>query len=74
MAKKIRRACEELLPGPAGAMKYICDLADHCTAQGRVMEWTSPTGLPIANRYEKPNTKKRVHLVTGGVEIRTQGR
>jgi hypothetical protein len=29
LAKKIRRACEELLPGPAGAMKYICDLADH---------------------------------------------
>jgi hypothetical protein len=70
LAKEIRQACEELLPGPAGAMKYICDLADHCTAQGRVMEWTSPTGLPIANRYEKPNTKKRVHLVTGGVEIR----
>ena len=71
LAKKIRRACEELLPGPAGVMQYICDLADHCSDQDRFVEWVSPTGLPIANRYEKPNTKK-VYLVNDGVEVQTR--
>ena len=69
LAKKIREACKELLPGPAGVMQHICDLADYCREQGRFMEWTSPTKFPAANSCQESNIKT-VYLVSTGVEVR----
>jgi hypothetical protein len=54
LADKVLEACA-LLSGPKSVMDYICRVAEHCTAQKRFMEWTSPSGFPVSNRYQKPN-------------------
>lgn len=66
LAKKIRGACEELLPGPNRVMRYIHKLARFRTAEGDFLRWVSPTGFPVCNRYQKPNYKT-VYL-PGGIE------
>jgi len=38
-------------------MKYVRDIAKHCTAEGRFMEWTGLSGFPVVNRYQKPDVK-----------------
>jgi DNA-dependent RNA polymerase-like protein len=68
LAEKIREACEKVLPGPAGVMQYIGKLADHCTDEGRPLEWDSPTGFPVSNRYNISNTEL-VYGVEDGVEV-----
>lgn len=55
LADKVLQACALELSGPARVMSYICDIAKHCASQGRFMEWTSPSGFPISNRYQVPN-------------------
>lgn len=69
LAKKVLEACEEELPGPKRVMDYLCQVAEHCTDQGRFMEWTSPSGFPVANRYQKPNIVT-VNCMSGGVRVR----
>ena len=49
LAQRIIGACREVLPKPARVMKYICDLANHCSDAGRVLEWVSPSGFPVRN-------------------------
>jgi Autographiviridae RNA polymerase len=65
LALKIVEACKGALPGPAKVMEYIRDLAEQCTQQGRFLEWRSPTGFPVSNRYQRPRTK-RVPLIWYG--------
>jgi DNA-directed RNA polymerase len=55
LAKKVLEACKDELPGPERVMNYIKDIAKHRTKQGRFLEWTSPSGFPVENRYQKPN-------------------
>jgi DNA-directed RNA polymerase len=55
LAKKVREACKEQLRGPKTVMDYIQDVAKHCAKEGRFLEWTSPSGFPVSNRYQKPN-------------------
>jgi DNA-directed RNA polymerase len=69
LAKKIAEAAKELLPGPARVMRYIRDLAKHCALENRSLEWKSPTGFPVCNRYQEPNTTI-VYLVANGIEVR----
>ena len=64
LAKKIIEACEEVLKKPAGVMEYICELSDHCSDAGRVLEWISPTGFPVRNAYYLPK-KQTVNLLRG---------
>ena len=54
LAKKVLEACGLELRGPKRVMDYICAAAEHCTEQGRFLEWTSPSGFPVSNRYQKP--------------------
>jgi hypothetical protein len=56
LADKVLEACAMELRGPRAVMDRICDVARHCRDQERFMEWTSPTGMPVENRYQKPNT------------------
>jgi Autographiviridae RNA polymerase len=51
-------AAEQLLRGPQEVMGYVTRIADHCTSEGRLMKWTSPTGFPCVNRYLKPNVEQ----------------
>jgi DNA-dependent RNA polymerase len=69
LAEKVLLACEIELSGPAGVMNYLRRVAKYCTDQGRFMEWTSPSGFPVANRYQKPNMIT-VNCMCGGVRVR----
>jgi DNA-directed RNA polymerase len=55
LAGKVLEACERELRGPAREMEYIRKLTQLCTDQDRFLEWTSPSGFPVSNRYQKPN-------------------
>jgi hypothetical protein len=69
LANKIRKAVEKLLPGPARVMRWARAIAKQCSEEGRIVEWTSPTGFPCANRYHK-SLYKSLNLPYGGVRIR----
>jgi DNA-directed RNA polymerase, mitochondrial len=69
LAKVIMTVSEETLPRPAAAMAFIRKLAGECADKGKVLEWTSPTGFPWANRYHKSNVKT-VHLESRGEYVR----
>jgi DNA-dependent RNA polymerase-like protein len=56
LARKVLEACGLVLTGPKSVMDYICAVAEHCAEHGRFLEWTSPSGFPVANRYQKHNT------------------
>ena len=68
LARKVLHACKEELPGPKGVMDYLCKVAEHCTDQGHFMEWTSPSGFPVSNRYQKPNMIM-VNCLRGSVRV-----
>ena len=57
LATKVLEAAEDdtLLRKPKLAMEYICALAERCTLENRFLEWTSQTGFPVCNLYQKPN-------------------
>jgi len=70
LARAVRLACQDILPGPTRIMKYIRKLALHRYHEGedKFLEWISPTGFPFVNMYHKP---KFVMLdLTGGVRSR----
>jgi DNA-directed RNA polymerase len=68
LAKAVRLACQDILPGPTRIMKHIRDLALHRCHENKFLEWISPTGFPFVNMYHKP---KFVKLdLTGGVRSR----
>jgi DNA-directed RNA polymerase, mitochondrial len=69
LAQHIMRACEETLRRPAQAMEFICKLTKECADKGKILEWTTPTGLPWANRYHKSKVKI-VHLELRGERVR----
>ena len=69
LAGKIRKACEELLPGPVAVMRYITALTRRCSADGRFLEWRSPTGFFVSNRYNRQR-RVTVNLLRHGVRIR----
>ena len=69
LAKLVRRACDDVLPGPARVMRYIQSLTEYCTERDRVLEWRTVTGFPVANRYHYPNFKK-ADLTVDGVRAR----
>jgi DNA-directed RNA polymerase len=49
-------------------MNYVKDIAKHRAKQGRFLEWKSPSGFPVENRYQKPNNI-RVECRSGSVRI-----
>jgi DNA-directed RNA polymerase len=69
LAKKLRQMCDEVLPGPAGIMNYIRDLAAHRRKQELVLEWRTATGFPVANRYQYSRIEL-VELTLDGIRAR----
>src|SRR5262249_15825270 len=55
LAKAVGLACEDKLSGPVRIMKYVRELARYRYKQGKFLEWRSPTGFPVANRYQYSN-------------------
>ena len=54
LAKKIRKAATELLPGPTAVMQCIGKLASGLAGRNEILKWESPTGFPVANDYRFP--------------------
>ena len=69
LAKLVREACDQVLPGPARVMKNIQSLAEYCTERDRILEWRTVTEFPVGNRYHWPDIKK-VDLTVDGVRVR----
>ena len=69
LAGKVQDACDELLRGPTQVMKYISALAEHRKASGSFLEWTSPLGLPVVNRYYKSSVRT-VYLINDGHSVK----
>lgn len=57
LAKKVRGAAERLLKRPAQVMECIRQLAGCLADNGKILEWTTPTGFPVSNDYREPGTK-----------------
>jgi DNA-directed RNA polymerase len=58
LVEHIKRAAREMLRGPMKAMDYMRSVATSCNARGAFMEFTSPTGFPAGNRYNKSKTRR----------------
>jgi Autographiviridae RNA polymerase len=54
LADRIMAACREVFRRPAEVMDFIRALAGHLADHNLPLRWTSPTGLPVANRYYPP--------------------
>ena len=65
------RAIKEKLPGARRVCEYIQDVAQHCLRRNSFMEWTTPSGLPVANRYllSRTSPKDRVVLPFLGEKV-----
>jgi DNA-directed RNA polymerase len=57
LAEKIFEAIKSVVSLPEQAKVYVQKLAQILAAEGKPVRWTTPTGLPWANRYFEPNTK-----------------
>ena len=69
LAKKVRKACEKLVPGPVAVMRYVTALTRECNTRDCFLEWTTPTGFPVSNRYNQEKFKT-INLVRHGERIR----
>jgi DNA-directed RNA polymerase len=50
LAKQIEAVLVDLLPGPARFREWIRAIAQSRTAEGRFLQWRSPTDFPVINR------------------------
>jgi DNA-directed RNA polymerase len=66
LAGKIIEACRELLQEPTRVMEYI----QHLAQRVKFLEWTTPSGFPVLNRYHKQKEPERFNLITAGVRVR----
>jgi DNA-directed RNA polymerase, mitochondrial len=57
LAKTVLDVSKVLLPRPALAMGFVRDLTKRQAERGLSLEWISPTGVPVVNRYHKSKVK-----------------
>src|SRR5262245_16429968 len=70
LAGKIIEACRELLSEPTRVMEYIQCLAQHRMSRGLFLNWTTPSGFPVLNRYHKRKEPETFNLITYGIRVR----
>jgi DNA-directed RNA polymerase len=51
-------AIVEKLPGAMETREYIQGIAQHCLDRGAYMQWVTPSGFPVDNRYRKSNAPR----------------
>jgi len=68
LAGKVIQACKSLLKAPTEVMKYIRDLTKHRLERGLFLEWTTPSGFPVSNRYQEPNIEI-VPIYRSGIRV-----
>jgi Autographiviridae RNA polymerase len=69
LAKHIWATCKEILPRPAAAMEFIRMLAKERADKGKILQWESPTGFPVANRHFESKVEL-VHIESRGEYVR----
>jgi DNA-directed RNA polymerase, mitochondrial len=69
LAQRIMEAAKQVLPGPTRAKKFIRELAKERADNDKVLEWTTPSGFPWANRYHESNIET-LHMETRGEYFR----
>jgi len=62
------KAIEEKLPAAMETRKYIQDLAQNCLDRGTYLQWVTPSGFPVDNRYRKSRAP-RVCLPFSGQSV-----
>ena len=62
------KAIEEKLPAAMETRKYIQDLAQDCLDRGTYLQWVTPSGFPVDNRYRKSRAP-RVCLPFSGQSV-----
>jgi DNA-directed RNA polymerase len=55
---RVWTAIQEELPGALAAQEYIQGIALYCLDRGTYMQWTTPSGFPVSNRYCKSKTHR----------------
>jgi DNA-directed RNA polymerase len=68
LAQKLLEACALELPRERSVMIYISLLAEYSLGQGKFLTWTSPSGMPCENRYQKSKYKV-VQCLRGSVRV-----
>jgi DNA-directed RNA polymerase, mitochondrial len=68
LREHIWAAIKEKLPGAMETRGYIRARAKHYLDCGTFMQWVTPTGFPVANRYRKSKTR-RVRLPFSGSSL-----
>jgi hypothetical protein len=58
LCDRVWEAIEEELPGAMAAREYIKGITLHCLRRGTYMEWVTPSGLPVENRYRQSNAQR----------------
>jgi DNA-directed RNA polymerase len=53
LTKQIEEIIAELLPGPARIRERIRAITQSRTDEGKFLQWKTPTGFPVCNRYEE---------------------
>lgn len=51
LGDQCHKAIQEVIYGPAGAMRFLQTIAKALAHEGKVMRWTTPVGIPWLNRY-----------------------
>jgi DNA-directed RNA polymerase len=69
LAQHTFAAIEEVVQGPARAMKALQGAARALAHEGKCVRWTTPTGLPFLNRYMR-HTTEQVRLWLSDVQVR----
>jgi DNA-directed RNA polymerase len=71
LAQHTYAAIAETVALPAAAMGFLQQCARALAHEGKPLTWTTPTGLPWANRYHKPTTENvYLHLYDRPVRLR----
>src|SRR5262249_22957734 len=58
LAGQINSTVIGVLKGPSKAMEFLKGCADLMAKQNKAVTWTTPTGFPLCNRYQKSRTKR----------------
>jgi DNA-directed RNA polymerase len=68
-AGRVFKAIKTRIHKPAEAMKFLQDITNALSHEGKPVQWTTPAGVPWINRYHEPEmTLVRLYLVDGGVK------
>jgi hypothetical protein len=61
--EKHRTAIEAAFPGLKPTMDFFRNCAEMLAERGEVLRWTSPSGVPVCNRYNEPDEHRKSYYL-----------